>query len=281
MSSPTTQDLGAPITPPLSAEMPPKAGRQPGDGFHLPPAATRQVYILPKTETDEPRRGRAKLPPPPMRSRRIIQVQPAEDDGRPEPARARKPAKRGAASASASAVRKTARKIAHSAIERRRRCKMNEEFDSLKELVPSCRVATHEAGEQALHKLGILQATVDYLRYLEGCVAQLQSRLDKYDDDDVAPAPPLTLPARSDPVSRGARSRSRSPGREPEPAERMPSEPEDDDDDSGAESSAEVGRSLLMLGHAANLFSAAPTPAVLSPNASPEARGIRVSDLLG
>lgn len=63
--------------------------------------------------------------------------------------------------------KKTARKTAHSLIERRRRSKMNEEFATLKGLVPACE-------GQDMHKLAILQAAIDYVRYLQGCVDELQ-----------------------------------------------------------------------------------------------------------
>ena len=48
------------------------------------------------------------------------------------------------------AGRKIARKTAHSLIERRRRSKMNEEFDVLKNMIPACK-------GQEMHKLAILQ----------------------------------------------------------------------------------------------------------------------------
>lgn len=52
--------------------------------------------------------------------------------------------------ATSAAGRRSARKTAHSIIERRRRSKMNEEFGVLKDLIPAC------AG-QDMHKLAILQ----------------------------------------------------------------------------------------------------------------------------
>ncbi|KAK8089749.1 helix-loop-helix dna-binding domain-containing protein [Apiospora hydei] len=70
--------------------------------------------------------------------------------------------------ATSAAGRKIARKTAHSLIERRRRSKMNEEFAVLKDLIPAC------TGE--MHKLAILQASIDYVRYLEDCVAKLKSQ---------------------------------------------------------------------------------------------------------
>lgn len=50
------------------------------------------------------------------------------------------------------AGRKIARKTAHSLIERRRRSKMNEEFMTLKTMIPACR-------GQEMHKLAILQVS--------------------------------------------------------------------------------------------------------------------------
>ena len=50
------------------------------------------------------------------------------------------------------AGRKTARKTAHSLIERRRRGKMNEEFGVLKDMIPACT-------GQEMHKLAILQVS--------------------------------------------------------------------------------------------------------------------------
>ena len=66
------------------------------------------------------------------------------------------------------AGRRTARKTAHSLIERRRRSKMNEEFGVLKDMIPACQ-------NQEMHKLAILQASIDYLRYLEQCVTNLKA----------------------------------------------------------------------------------------------------------
>lgn len=44
---------------------------------------------------------------------------------------------------------------------------MNEEFAVLKGLVPACHGVE-------MHKLAILQASIEYVRYLEGCVKELQ-----------------------------------------------------------------------------------------------------------
>lgn len=45
---------------------------------------------------------------------------------------------------------------------------MNAEFEALKNLVPACNGVE-------MHKLAILQASIEYVRYLEGCVQELQS----------------------------------------------------------------------------------------------------------
>lgn len=44
---------------------------------------------------------------------------------------------------------------------------MNEEFGVLKDMIPACR-------DQEMHKLAILQASIEYMRYLEQCVANLK-----------------------------------------------------------------------------------------------------------
>lgn len=82
------------------------------------------------------------------------------------------------------AGKKIARKTAHSVIERRRRSKMNEEFGTLKAMIPACT-------DQEMHKLAILQASIDYLRYLENCIANLQDANNNLSTPLVQPqAPP-------------------------------------------------------------------------------------------
>ncbi|PTU22668.1 hypothetical protein P175DRAFT_0529744 [Aspergillus ochraceoroseus IBT 24754] len=125
------------------------------------------------------------LPPPPTRTRKIIQMKPKTQSS-PKPATASsKPAAKGNAkapsngatpaankkkqpSATSAAGRKIARKTAHSLIERRRRSKMNEEFATLKNMIPACR-------GQDMHKLAILQASIDYVNYLEKCIQDLKT----------------------------------------------------------------------------------------------------------
>lgn len=61
---------------------------------------------------------------------------------------------------------------------------MNEEFAVLKSLIPAC------TGE--MHKLAILQASIDYVRYLEDCVSKLKAQRDP---ESSAPTPtPFVLP---------------------------------------------------------------------------------------
>lgn len=103
------------------------------------------------------------LPPPPTRSRKIIQMKPREAEsqdgstttGNQPAGKAQTQAggKRKQNNAGTTAAgRKIARKTAHSLIERRRRSKMNEEFGVLKDMIPACK-------GQEMHKLAILQVS--------------------------------------------------------------------------------------------------------------------------
>ncbi|KAI9655368.1 MAG: hypothetical protein M1821_005515 [Bathelium mastoideum] len=160
------------------------------------------------------------LPPPPTRSRKIIQMKPRAQG---QPAKSTQqilPAtdqlasggatstsnkhattqstggKRKQGSGNTAAGRKIARKTAHSLIERRRRSKMNEEFGVLKDMIPAC------AGQE-MHKLAILQASIEYLRYLEQCISDLQAA-NRSPHRGVQPsplsAPPVTRPAPAEDV---------------------------------------------------------------------------------
>ncbi|KAL9038476.1 MAG: hypothetical protein Q9180_003113 [Flavoplaca navasiana] len=127
------------------------------------------------------------LPPPPTRTRKIIQMtpktQPTDDttnssldnvsiktrsSGVPALSAKGKTATKKQPSSTSQAGKRIARKTAHSVIERRRRSKMNEEFGVLKDMIPACK-------DQDMHKLAILQASIDYLRYLEQCVGDLKA----------------------------------------------------------------------------------------------------------
>jgi hypothetical protein len=80
-----------------------------------------------------------------------------------------------------------ARKTQHSLIERRRRFKMNEVFGTLKDMVPAC------AGQDSMHKLAILQETIEYMRYLQKCVTDLQAHRDTH-----LPLPPQVQSSKHD-----------------------------------------------------------------------------------
>ncbi|KAL6703206.1 hypothetical protein ACN47E_010135 [Coniothyrium glycines] len=138
------------------------------------------------------------LPPPPTRSRKIIQMKPKDSQEPPKP---QAPAqnsktttsttngtKRKQANNTTAAGRKIARKTAHSLIERRRRSKMNEEFGVLKDMIPACR-------GQEMHKLAILQASIEYMRYLEQCLSDLKAAHSRRDSpSSIAselPPPPI------------------------------------------------------------------------------------------
>ncbi|KAF9104621.1 hypothetical protein BGX27_010016 [Mortierella sp. AM989] len=75
------------------------------------------------------------------------------------------PPARRRASASAKLVdqetRDLMRKVSHSAIERRRRERINDKILQLKHLVPAC------VDEDHLHKLSILQSTIEYIQHLK------------------------------------------------------------------------------------------------------------------
>ncbi|KAI4785237.1 hypothetical protein E4T45_14038, partial [Aureobasidium sp. EXF-8846] len=141
------------------------------------------------------------LPPPPTRNRKIIQMKPkaAAGENQPEPEVEAAPAKaaggrkKGANASNTAASRKVARKTAHSLIERRRRSKMNEEFGVLKDMIPAC-------NGQEMHKLAILQASIEYLRYLERCITDLKAdntavRQGSISQPAVPAAPTLQAPA--------------------------------------------------------------------------------------
>ncbi|KAI8880195.1 HLH-domain-containing protein [Backusella circina FSU 941] len=64
--------------------------------------------------------------------------------------------------------REQARKVSHSAIERRRRERINDKIMQLKDLIPSC------AERDNLHKMTILQSAIDYIGYLKGLVDELK-----------------------------------------------------------------------------------------------------------
>ncbi|KAI0587440.1 HLH multi-domain protein [Pyrenophora tritici-repentis] len=138
------------------------------------------------------------LPPPPTRSRKIIQMKPKDTQDASKTSSQTLNAKatttptngtkRKQSGNTTAAGRKIARKTAHSLIERRRRSKMNEEFGVLKDMIPACR-------GQEMHKLAILQASIEYMRYLEQCISDLKTAHSRRDSpssttSDLPPPPP-------------------------------------------------------------------------------------------
>ncbi|KAI8889289.1 helix-loop-helix DNA-binding protein, partial [Backusella circina FSU 941] len=65
-------------------------------------------------------------------------------------------------------LREQARKVSHSAIEKRRRERINDKIIQLKELIPSC------AAQENIHKMSILQSAIDYITYLKDIVKSLE-----------------------------------------------------------------------------------------------------------
>ncbi|KAK2795590.1 hypothetical protein FQN51_000444 [Onygenales sp. PD_10] len=184
--------------------VPPMSPMSPGvppDEAHPAPRSSRQRSGTNKRSAA----ADLTLPPPPTRTRKIIQMKPktqnegarsggtaeskpkAENgNGGATPKKKKQDAKTG----STAAGRKIARKTAHSLIERRRRSKMNEEFSTLKNMIPACR-------GQEMHKLSILQAAIDYMNYLEQCITELRSADNQAEDSSAhtASPPPATAPA--------------------------------------------------------------------------------------
>lgn len=154
--------------------------------FTLPPAAMNRSppsspVLQRKRTLSGSVKGKDELPPPPSRQRKYVHMKPKDDPPTPAAPSTAKPnsPKRKQPSATSAAGRKIARKTAHSIIERRRRSKMNEEFGVLKDMIPACKGVE-------MHKLAILQAGIEYVRYLQGCVDKLQDERtrDRRRDDD-------------------------------------------------------------------------------------------------
>ncbi|CAJ2513275.1 Uu.00g013940.m01.CDS01 [Anthostomella pinea] len=178
----------------MTFELPPSAMGADLAGSKTSPVSpsTKAPFPVQASETVKSRRRSSAaapkdafaLPPPPTRSRKIIQMKPrGQQEALPSPSPSKSAsASVGAAkntstaggskkkqpSSTSAAGRKIARKTAHSLIERRRRSKMNEEFAVLKGMIPAC--------EGEMHKLAILQASIEYVRYLEDCISQLKSQ---------------------------------------------------------------------------------------------------------
>jgi hypothetical protein len=97
--------------------------------------------------------------------------------------------KRRAVDDSSADAREHHRRLSHSAIEKRRRERINDKIDQLKYLIPSCCPTTEHtllpsaSMHQPLHKLSVLQAAIDYIQQLHLELVQQA---------------PLILPNRSD-----------------------------------------------------------------------------------
>ena len=85
---------------------------------------------------------------------------------------------------------------------------MNEEFDTLKNMIPACE-------GQEMHKLAILQASIDYTRYLENCIKDLKGHNDT--KQDTARGQEYPLPTKSGLASPfvGAQDQYRRPSTAP------------------------------------------------------------------
>ncbi|KAI8086119.1 uncharacterized protein BX664DRAFT_359673 [Halteromyces radiatus] len=68
------------------------------------------------------------------------------------------------------------RRLSHSAIEKRRRERINDKIDQLKHLIPSCcpspDTLPSASMHQPLHKLSVLQAAIDYIHQLHSQLVQ-------------------------------------------------------------------------------------------------------------
>ncbi|KAL9600138.1 MAG: hypothetical protein Q9219_003394 [cf. Caloplaca sp. 3 TL-2023] len=235
-----------------------------------PPAITSAPCSHEQTEEREHVQKRTgsgyALPPPPTRTRKIIQMTPKMDprgdatDSSTEarPAKIRQTVARASAptpkatgkkqpSSTSQAGKRIARKTAHSVIERRRRSKMNEEFGVLKNMIPACR-------NQEMHKLAILQASIEYLRYLEQCVTELKA---------ANGAKAAVIVQRSPPTSRQSTRSGLTPGEEVD---------DDDDEDSDLDMIGTSGLPSPMANH----HTQTPTYInALSANTSPTLDGFR------
>ena len=139
------------------------------------PASPEMPNTSTSTGTKRPALEGLCLPPPPTRTRKIIQMKPKTQNSPPSS----KPGKSSSQEATnksstgnskkkqaggSTAGRKVARKTAHSLIERRRRSKMNEEFATLKNMIPACE-------GQDMHKLSILQVGVFFFLFKSSIIA--------------------------------------------------------------------------------------------------------------
>ena len=120
------------------------------------------------------------IAPPPMSSYQSWQLQPLNTTTATSTAIAPAPAPAPAPSKSSSKViiKENNRRLSHSAVEKRRREKMNDKIDRLKTLIPSCKAQFPTSVQQPIHKLSVLQAAIDYIQELHD---QLETNLPQDD----------------------------------------------------------------------------------------------------
>ncbi|ANB15162.1 Max-like protein X [Sugiyamaella lignohabitans] len=135
------------------------------------------------------------LPPPPSRACTIIQTVPSDMTSKKgaQAGGRRKRSKKDEMPID-DEQRKKARRTSHSDIERRRRLKINEQFEALRQLVPACSQLTtaKRGGDIGLHKLDILQESVAFIKHLIECVNTMEKKFQQTSSQ--APSP-LVLPS--------------------------------------------------------------------------------------
>lgn len=127
------------------------------------------------------------LPQPPDLKPTIIQMQSADDDfqeadHQDKPKKKRRRSSASLVSQNEIEKRRREHKTAHSIIEKKRRIRMNREFEALKFIVPACRnnLNTSSSNGEGMYKLTILQSTVDYIKYLHSIVNLQSQEIAKY-----------------------------------------------------------------------------------------------------
>lgn len=171
MDGPDSFALPPAVLTPAKVESPSRRSSKSDHSLYCPASPTSPDLVAVGHKSNPPRQAGAKrrlddldLPPPPTRARKIIQMKPKTETPA-KPAKGKQPkesdkaspngtanSKKKQSGGSSASGRKMARKTAHSLIERRRRSKMNEEFSTLKDMIPACR-------GQEMHKLAILQVS--------------------------------------------------------------------------------------------------------------------------
>jgi hypothetical protein len=91
--------------------------------------------------------------------------------------------------------REQARKVSHSAIERRRRERINDKILQLRDLIPAC------SERDNLHKMTILQSAIDYIVYLKKVIDDLEGDKDKFIPTIPSPQTKSMLPKEVEPFT--------------------------------------------------------------------------------